>query len=185
MSVFDNQLNWRRVWPGPGVDVSSWTVAKRMALPDWCFGGRQVISARVAIFAADTFGWAISDVALPDPCCIWQVGIIIRQSDHRSNYLRMGLLDNVPTSEGDMDNAVEILPDFGSSSNTPERIYLFDGGPVYIEPQVRMGLATASKKLVVEGKVYADGTALLGMIHVVVSELPTVIPVFFNPEIPG
>ncbi|MBA7717003.1 hypothetical protein ES703_126090 [subsurface metagenome] len=153
MSVIDNQLNWRRVWPGPGVDVSSWSIEKRMALPD--------------------------------PCCIWQVGIFIRHSDHQSNYLRVGLLDDVPTSEADMNIAVELLPDFGSSSNAPERIYLFEGGPVYLELQVRMGLTTGEKKLVVEGHVYVDGAALLGMIHVVVSELPTVIPRFFNPEIVG
>lgn len=153
------------------MDVSGWTIEQRSRFPPWCFGSRSVISARIYNEWHNEFRWSISDVGLPDPCMIWKLGILFRSSDNSNNSLRFALADTVPTTEAEMDAALEILPDYGDSADTPERIYLFIAQGLYLEFDLQKPMVTGGKKLVVEG--YCFGEEIKALIHVVVSTLPT------------
>lgn len=155
------------------MDVSGWTTDQLMRLPDYVTGSRILLSNTVWIPAADSINWWITSRALPDPACIWQVGIVVLESDYRGNWVRMGLLDTLPASAAQMDNAVDIFPDLGYKLYAPPVIYC----PVFVGQlfniNCRKGLVTGGKKFVVEGKVYGPGTYLLALVYIVVSGLAT------------
>ncbi|MBA7708111.1 hypothetical protein ES703_116999 [subsurface metagenome] len=99
--------------------------------------------------------------------------MFFRKSDHASNYFRIALRNTVPVNEAEMDVAQEILPDFGSTGFSPERIYCFIGGGAYFVLDTRKGIETGGQKLVVEGHVHAEGSELLVLVNLVISALPT------------
>lgn len=183
MGVIDNQINWRRVWPGPGFDVSTWTVAKRMELPDWCFGNRVVSGVKLYIANGPDVDWFISAVNLPASVCFWDLYWFQKNIENPSSYIRLGLRATVPTSVEEMNTAVPILPFFGSTTMTPPKIYFVDAKFEVFHFITRMGMETGELKVVVEANC-ASGI-LSGTLGVVYSELPKAIPAFFNPEYVG
>lgn len=156
------------------MDVTGWDLASRTKLPEWCFGQRQVVSARIYNIVNLSTVWDISDVALPDPCFIWNIGMNFRRSDDTGSFLRMGLLANVATSSGEMDAADEILPDYGKGGTSPRRIYTPVCNGLYIEFKIHKPMVTGGKKFAVEG--YCYGSDLRLLMHMVVSGMPTKVP---------
>jgi len=156
--------------------LAGWSIAAKMRLPDMCFGNRMLLSCRVYIPTPATFGWWISTQALPDPACIWAVGMLVWESDYRGNYVRMGLRDTVPTSEAEMNTAQNIFPDLGDNASAPPIINVppFVGQMFHVP--VRKGIDTGGKKFVVEGRVHASGSYLLALLYIVVSPLPIAVP---------
>lgn len=153
------------------MDVSEWTIDQRMRLPDWCFGNRTLIGCQVIIAGAITNFWGISEIALPDPCCIWQLVYFFRPSEFTRLNLRIGLAATVPTSEAEMDAAKEIFPYFGSPATGPNilRIGILYSTPMSI--MMRKGMATDGLKLVCQGY-FSDGTGYCN-VGLLCSGLPT------------
>lgn len=155
------------------MDVTGWTVDQRMRLPDWCFGNRSLIGLRLTTTTPGGYDWDIAALALPDPCCIWGLGLNITQSDQRSSFVRMGLATAVPTSSAEMDATTPLFPYFGNAVYTPPRVHFPTiGGPAYFIP-VRKGMVTGGKKFVGEIYLHGAGTALLLDVYLIVSGLPT------------
>ena len=155
------------------MDVSDWTIAQRMRLPDWCFGSRETYIAHGGVASPDTYNWGISDNALPDPACIWEFVILLGASDYAYNKVRIGLSDTVPTSKEEMDATDNIFPDFGDKATTPPGINCGIIPGMFFWISLRRGLATGGKKLVMEAKRHASGTILIADIILVISTLPT------------
>lgn len=155
------------------MDVSGWTIAEKMRLPDYCFGNRLLVSCRISVWIADTFKWSISTVALPDPCCFWSWGVVVIRSDHISNHFRVGMRDTVPTSEAEMNTAVEIFYDFGLLTFHPSRLYVPTIAGSYYNMPIRQGFATGGKKLVLEGFQHAAGTHISLIVYFMISGMPT------------
>lgn len=182
MAVTDNELTWRKVFPGPGIDVSGLSLAERMALPDWCFGNRQLIGVYVSQTGPSNYIWGISDIALPDPCCIWQLQIDSMPNPGGRGTMRFGLANTVPTSDGEMDNADEIFPYFGQPNTGPNLINVYGLEYMAFIIDARKGMVTGGKKLVVQ--LFArDDTNRIDC-RLLVSALPDEIPAFLNPDIP-
>lgn len=155
------------------MDVTGWTVEQKMRLPDWCFGHTLLLSCRAYLPTADSWGWWITTQALPDPACIWAVGMLVWESDYRGNYIRMGLSDTLPTSEAEMNGAQNIFPDLGDNNFTPPIVNVPVFAGQFFHIPLKKGLATGGKKFVLEGRVHSTGTYLLAIVYIVVTKLPT------------
>lgn len=156
------------------MDVSGWTLAKRMKIPDQYFPNRQIVSAYKVGGVAGVFGWAISGVALPDPACIWEVGFVLPQSDSANNYFRVALRGTVPTTEAEMNGAINVFPDLGDIAATPPKIYANSTGSPRWSIKLRKGFVTGGNKLVLE--IYPVGNIIRVLAYMVVSGLPTNVP---------
>lgn len=156
------------------MDVTLWNLASRMKLPDHCFGNRQAISVQIKAVGVGAMDWRISTVVLPDPICIWEVGILPLTLDTSKAYIRVGLLDNLPGNEAAMNLAVPILPNFGNIGFTPPRIAMADAGYNTFQFVLRKGIVTGGKKVAVE--CYSDAVELKVQFYLVFSELPNLIP---------
>jgi len=156
------------------MDVTGWNIASRMKLPDHCFGNRQLIGCFAIVPAAGPHVWAISDVALPDPVCIWELVYYFRPTVAARIYLRIGLAATLPASTADMDAADEILPYFGEPKTGPNQLAVVVEHSTPMSIKLRKGMATGGKKLVID-LLYgnSDGYNTVGL---VVSELPTKVP---------
>lgn len=153
------------------MDVSGWTVDQKMRLPDWCFGNREVQSVYLGNGVVGTFKWAICETVMPDPACIWQAVLVSSLTAGASGYFRVGLADNVPVNEAQMDAAVEIFPYFGVAHAGPNVISDWGQPFVYWGFDVRKGMATGGKKIVLEVKCIA--ATIRCLIELTVSTLPT------------
>lgn len=153
------------------MDVSGWTVDQRMRLPDWCFGNRKVICSYIFSGVVDEATWSISELALPDPCCIWKLGIYWIPDDPGTGILRIALSDTVPISIAQMDACQEIFPHFGQPNPGPNRLTFRTPAASSVEVDTKVGLVTGGKKLVAELYCLTGGARALPTLWV--SELPT------------
>lgn len=156
------------------MDVSDRTVAQRMSLPDWCFGDREIISVYLTNNDIGTRKWGISEIALPDPACIWEFAYTWMPNATGSGWVRAGLADTVPTTQAQMDATDPILPYFGSASEVPPVICPPSFQTQYVSFNCRKGMVTGGKKLVIEIRCGAADTKIV--LWVMVSTLPIIIP---------
>lgn len=163
-----------------GVDVSGWTLAQRMELPDWCFGNRRIFSLTETVAVAAGLVWKKSPITLPANICLWSVGVLPRLLDSWNSYIRVGFAAAVPTSEAEMNAAIPLMPDFGNYLYTPPRIYMASSGTAVWQFNLRKGMATGGGSLVMETK--AAAVILSVMFFVVYSELPTQVPAHLDPN---
>ena len=153
------------------MDVSEWTVDQRMRLPDWCFGNRQLVGIHVDCPNLGTFYYGISEIALPDPVCIWSFGFYLYNYNYTRHRFRVGLRESIPTNEAEMDTATEILPYFGEPRDGPN--YIRAGTldtRAYLIP-LRKGMVTGGNYLV--ASCYTGTDQSMVDIFLVVSGLPT------------
>ena len=153
------------------MDVSGWTVAQRMRLPDWCFPTRELIGCYGYNNAVGTYNWGISTGALPDPACIWVFGYVSLMDPTSEGEFRVGLNNVVPTSRAEMDAVQDFLPYYGYELAGPNSVRLVVGSKQAVNFPLRLGLVTGGKKLVIENYNIA-GTSRF-QIYVLVSGLPT------------
>lgn len=179
MGVIDNELNWRKVFPNSPVDVSGWSIANRMRLPDYCFGNRQLIGAYLGNYGEGTYEYEISDIALPDPVCIWSLVIVSNPDDGGVGHIRIGLSSTVPTNEAGFDEVTDIIPYFGAPSTGPNRIIFSTPAFVLLDFPIRKGMVTGAKKLVIS--VYTSTGRMRLNAALIVSSLPVSVPAFLNP----
>lgn len=181
LATVDNQLNWRRVFPDAPTDVSGWDLANRMKLPDWCFGSKRVVSTYALAIGAPDTKWSISLTALPDPCCIWTMFVFWMPEPPAVGHVRIGLADVVPTSAAEMSAADEIFPDLGSFSAGPNYFPMHAQTYTLWQINVRKGMVTDGKYLVAEAYVVSGKVRVEA--GLVVSELPTEVPAFLDPNL--
>lgn len=153
------------------MDVSTWTVDQRMRLPDWCFGNRMLIGLFHNNTHPGTTEWAIRDIALPDPVCIWEFWYLIIETAANYGTYRAGLADTVPVNVAQMDEALEIYPYFGIDHAGPNYIIRKTEDATHVVIKLRKGMVTGGKKLVMEvGSVAGTARGFFGLL---VSGLPT------------
>lgn len=156
------------------MDVSGYNLESKMKLPDPCFGQKQVVSCYAVNNGVGTYRWSISSLALPDPVCIWHAMFCSQPSTGGTGRMRIGLAAAVPTTIAEMNAADEIFPDLGAPTAGPNYIDFFSTVYSYYAFDVRKGMATGGKKLVMSTYCVAATMRLLCVL--VVSELPTKVP---------
>lgn len=162
------------------MDVSTWTLAQRMALPDACFGNRVLVGLFHGNPNPGTFEWAIRAYPLPDPVCIWEFWYLIIETAGNFGTYRAALAENVPVNQAQMDAAMEIYPYFGIDAPGPNYIIRKTEESTHVVMQFRKGMVTGGRNLVIEVGCNA-GTAR-GFFGLLVSELPTQIPAHQDPN---
>lgn len=155
------------------MDVSGWTVDQRMRMPDYCFGNRKLYICNLSMYGADTWTWKISSEALPDPACIWAIGLVVTVSDYKANHVRIGLRDTLPESKEQMDTCQNILPCLGDNTWTPPKYNPPTVPQQAYHIELRMGLLTSRRYFVAEGYVHENGLNMRALLYMVVSGLPT------------
>jgi len=156
------------------MDVSDWTIAQRMKLPDWCFGSQRIVSASMTQVQVDTWTFGISDVVLPDPICIYRLLFFFKLSGLSAMTFRVGLRSTVPTTDAQMNSAAEIFPDMGRTTDGPNKMGLTMEYSIPAVFEVRKGLATGGLKIV--AGLYSNTIVYEAFFALVFSELPTIIP---------
>lgn len=162
------------------MDVTGWTFAQRMELPDWCFGTRQLIGTRVKNQVGGTYVYGISEIVFPDPICIWQVEIVLQTNNVAGSTVRIGLADLIPVNEAQMDAADEILPYFGIARAGPNQIVVYTLAGIHYSFNMRKAMVTDGKKLVIS--VYCAAGSVWVDVGLIVSPLPTRIPAHLDPR---
>ncbi|MBA7679125.1 hypothetical protein ES703_87408 [subsurface metagenome] len=153
------------------MDVSSWTLAQRMRLPDWCFGNRDLLMLSLGVWTGGGFGWVIGAEALPQQICIWQMGVVIRRNESADNYFRLGMRATIPTTEAHMNDSTPLFPKWGNINYTPPRITLPAETDQVWFFNTRNGIDTGGLKFV--GEIWGDDCAAMAQVNIVYSELPT------------
>lgn len=162
------------------MNVSGWTLAEKMALPDWCFGNRQLLGCQIHAVLLGTFYYAIINVVLPAEICIWEFHFWVRTNADMEGTFRLGLRATVPTNEAEMDTATEIFPYIGQAWAGPNKIRLaFRHSTPFVLP-IRKGLATGGLKFVV--RFFSTVNDVYGDFVFAVSGLPTEIPAHLDPN---
>jgi len=156
------------------MDVSLWNIASKMKLPEHLFGNRQVIGAFKNVTSANNWQHGISEIALPDPVCLWSVFVWFRVNNIATVTIRMGLADTVPANQAEMDLATEIFPNLGAPGAGPNFIYFRTLYSDILEFNCKQGMVTGGKKLVIGG--HSSVAATLLNVNLVVSGLPDKVP---------
>jgi len=156
------------------MDVTGWDLASRMKLPDSCFGNRQLIGVYLKNAVPGTRNWAISDIALPDPCCIWQMNYLTMEWPTKFGSYRAGLRATVPVNQAQMDAATEIYPHWGVAQAGPNLLVRPQGTMFYNAIDLRKGMVTGGDKIVVEVNCQAISASMV--FGLLVSPLPTLVP---------
>lgn len=156
------------------MDVTGWPLEQRMMLPDWCFGARSTDGVYLICPVSAVKYWGISNIVLPDPVCVWSVGWFVSVVATGELLIRVGFRATVPTSEAEMDEAVEILPGIGVPMTGPSVIRVVTPHNLGTMIHFRKGIATTGLKLVVQ----IQHTKVPGHVSffMVYSALPTLIP---------
>lgn len=162
------------------MDVSGWTLAQRMALPDAYFGNRVLIGQFHGNPNVGTFEWAMRNYALPDPVCIWEFWYLIIETAGNFGTYRAGLANALPVNQAQMDAALEIYPYFGIDAPGPNYIIRATNECTHVVIAFRKGMVTGGRNLVIEVGCNA-GTAR-GFFGLLVSALPTEIPAHLDPN---
>lgn len=162
------------------MDVSGWTLAQRMELPDWCFPNRRILGVYKANVVPTTFTWEISDTDFPDPCCIWEVAIFTQMTAGASGLLRFGMAHNVPVNVVQMDAAEEIFPDCFKPHVGPNELPMRGATYTLWRMYVRQGIVTSGKNLVIQ--IYCAAGECRCDVTFLVSGLPTRIPAHLDPN---
>jgi len=162
------------------MDVSGWTIAQRMELPDWCFPTRYLIGCYGWNNVAASINWEISNVTLPDPACIWDFGYVALVDDVSSCDFRVGLNDVVPTTVPEMNDVQDFVPNYGYNQAGPNAVRIMPGSKQAVNFHLRLGLVTGGKYLVIENHNLA-GTSRF-QVYVLVSGLPTQLPAHMDPN---
>ncbi|MBA7522328.1 hypothetical protein ES705_14446 [subsurface metagenome] len=153
------------------MDVSDWTIDQRMRFPDWCFGNRQLIGLYLSNDAPGTDAFAISPIVLPDPVCIWCLEYLAMFEAGGSGYYRAGLADSLPADEAEMNNALEIYPNWGILQAGPNRLPIVSPDPLHIVVQLRKGMVLGGKKLVIQN--HCEGAKGRLNFWLLISSVPT------------
>lgn len=155
------------------VDISGWSDARVMQLPDHVFGERKVTGCWIATAGSSVY-WDISAVSLPAKIVMWQLHIWTSRQEYLQNRLRLAFGATVPTSEAEMDALTPVLEDYGDTDYTPPRIEI-NIEEIPVDLRLRQLADTDGKKLVME--VANPNDSYIGVrVGLVYSAVPSEIP---------
>lgn len=155
------------------MDIRNWPMGMIMQMPDHFFGRRWPIACELSGVSDPMFD--ISEMAFPERCVVWSVALDWRNaSEHTAAHCRLALGDQLPTLIGHMNVLEPLLRSVGTQGAEPRYIALPVGALNLLWP-MRMGLATAGRRLVISGS--PGGSSWLFVRCVLeVSSVPTEAP---------
>lgn len=158
--------------------VDTWTLAERMALPDWCFGAPKVYGFFIFHEVDGTESFWIDNEDLPDPACIWSIQVISMPDAGARGWLRLGMCDIVPANTAQMNACDEIFPKLGRAAAGPNDFIFYGGVFTELKVMVRKGIVTGAKNLVAE--LHCTNDMMRFQVVMLVSELPRQVSGYFD-----
>jgi len=159
------------------MNISDWPDYKLMQLPDWMYGPKWPISLYLFVdVAADVF--AISNMALPDKCVIWQ-GFIVTQSVSATNCaVELRLADQLPANLAQFNEGEPIFRDLRGFGNTQSTFGLGNRSPgLFFDCKVL--IKAQGRRLTVRGKT-SIATSVPVQCGIVISSVPMEIPEWYR-----
>ena len=155
------------------MDIRHWGLNKIMQLPDCCFGRRFMVSCALDIGAAQR-EYDISEVALPETCVIWELVIDGSGSFGDRGIVRIALGDQLPTAVAMFNELDPLFMGLGLQGAEPRPLEL-NGGEVLSFRMLRMPVAAAGRRLVIEG-ITGETITCRVFVGIVVSGVPKEVP---------
>lgn len=144
-----------------------------MQMPDYCFGEQFPVCCNAyADSGADAF--ALSEIALPDVCVLWQMNIYPHYVSHHNEYIRLGLAETIPKDETEFMTLSPLIPGFGMQDDEPRKIRMLNHAGL-LGVKMRKVIETQGKKLALMAHSLADNSCRLHVI-IVVSRIPEELP---------
>lgn len=155
------------------MDVRGWPLDRLMMLPDYCFGRRWDVGLSFYAIAEQSY-FDQSVFPLPDLCVLWELAINVVDSLGDVGYLRLGLSDYLPTTEGQFNDVEPILYSYGADAYGPRRIYLNSYMHLSLR-RLRLPVSANGRRVVGQ---LENTSGFTGVVQVVliVSGVPTEIP---------
>ena len=157
--------------------IDDWPINKIMQLPDWCFGIKYAVSVE-AFAANDSFAYDISEIALPETMVIWQILIVPITFSAFTNYVRIGLAQNLPATEAEFMELQPLINGMGAQGPGPRQIQLniYSAGQSIM---LRQPVHTASRKLALLTYAAVDENCWVRVV-IIISSVPKEIPDWLN-----
>ena len=159
------------------MDISNWSMAQIMELPDHLFGRRYMVGCAVyGESMGDAFD--ISMFGLPERAVIWELRVRLVVLSARMVTLRMALGDQLPANEAEFNALPQLFSDIGYREDGV-RVIRVSNLSSMIVTQLRYGIETAGRRLVIAGAFDALADHWL-FVDLVVSSIPRSLPEWFG-----
>jgi len=155
------------------MDIRNWGLDELMMLPDHCFGSRWPIMLRLEGAAvADVF--AISTMALPERCIIWEVRTIVLGTFGVFDTVGLRLGDNLPGSLAEFYEMDLLLRGLPGRVGTGSELCVTSMAPLRMN-MLKYPLKSAGRRLVVGMRAGVMAGKVV-CVNVVVSSVPREVP---------
>jgi len=155
------------------MDISRWPIGDIMQLPDDVFGNRFIVACAGKPGGEATV-WDISEVALPEHCVIWELYLGMELGTVSRAVFRLGIGDQLPTTEAIMDQTTPVFPGLGGQGAEPRDITLKDSTQLHL-CRLKHYIHSMGRRLVVQFENTGSSAINMNAI-IVVSALPRSIP---------
>lgn len=155
------------------MNISNWSMAKIMMLPDWLFGPRFLVSVYVYAGGGGV-NWGMSSIAFPERAVIWACDSWPHRAQYQAEGIRLAFGDVVPTSNAQMMLLEPVFSGFGIDGQDPRVIPTYGVMSITLR-NLRTPVKAAGRKLVMEVDAVAGLEIGLQMV-LTVSGVPSEVP---------
>lgn len=155
------------------MDISKWPLDKVMQLPDFVFGTKFTVSCEVQANGV-TPAFDISEIALPEYFILWQLVTECMFTDYYMSYIRIGLGEQLATTEAMFMNNEPLLHGYGEQGASPRKILIAVQSST-VQINLRKPVHAKGKKLTMMGQVIVDKAAR-ARATIVISTVPKEVP---------
>lgn len=155
------------------MNISDWSLSKKMMLPDHCFGRREVIQMAADLDDANAV-YVISPAGLPETTVIWEIIGLARSANFVTAHVGLALGDQLPASDAEY-NALELVfPNAITSDGVRGQFEVQAWGETHLV-MLRFPVAVSGRRFVAKF-IRHQGNATEAGIIIVHSSLPYEIP---------
>lgn len=162
------------------MDIRNWPMEKIMQLPDCIFGQRYIVSCNVEV-DGEASSWDISEIAFPDICVFWTLGIYWYYHKGHVDYIRLALGDQLPTTQAMMSELEPLINGYGMQGPGPREIHSYLNSSQEIVHMKKL-ISAQGKRMIIEG--HSTGTGAVKVrAYVEVSSIPKEVPDWLASEL--
>lgn len=158
------------------MDISQWSISQIMQLPDYLFGRRWEVGV-AAQFEIPGVVFDISELALPEHCVIWSMGMYFSHTALATVRINLALGDVLPATDAQFDAYEPLFRDVGPIVAGRREIMAAVGSEIRMN-FMRYYVNASGRRLV--GRLASTiGTNEMGWVVMTISSLPREVPGWF------
>lgn len=155
------------------MNISEWSLSKKMMLPDHCFGRREVLQLAADLSDANAV-YVISPAGLPETTVIWEVLAAGRGTGFMTVHIGLALGDQLPASDAEYNALDPIFPNAIASDGERGEFEVQTFGDTHIA-MARFPVAVSGRRIVAKF-IRHQGNATEAVVVVTYSSLPYEVP---------